>query len=74
VGAVKIAVAESNVSRAKAIVMEMSSKGSDSPQEKSQADLWTCPSCGEDIEDQFTKCWKCQTIRPGSDDAINKNS
>ena len=20
---------------------------------------WTCPDCGEDIEGQFTECWKC---------------
>ena len=21
--------------------------------------LWTCPTCGEQIEEQFTECWKC---------------
>ena len=21
--------------------------------------MWTCPKCGEQIEDQFTSCWKC---------------
>ena len=62
-GAVKIAVAESDVSRAKAIVMEMSSKDSDAQQEKSQDDLWTCSSCGEKIEGQFSECWRCGDSR-----------
>jgi rubredoxin len=22
-------------------------------------DAWTCPSCGEAIEGQFTSCWNC---------------
>ena len=24
---------------------------------------WTCPSCGEQLEAQFTSCWKCGAIR-----------
>jgi len=24
---------------------------------------WTCASCGEESEGQFTSCWKCGTIR-----------
>jgi len=24
---------------------------------------WTCPRCGEKLEDQFGKCWKCGTSR-----------
>lgn len=24
---------------------------------------WTCPSCGEELESQFSKCWKCGTQR-----------
>jgi len=32
---------------------------------------WTCPQCGEKVEDQFTHCWKCGHARPaGSGDAI----
>lgn len=26
---------------------------------------WTCPECGEQLEGQFTACWKCGTARPG---------
>ena len=25
---------------------------------------WECPSCGEELEGQFTECWKCGTSRP----------
>ncbi len=25
---------------------------------------WKCPSCGEDVEGQFTECWKCGKSRP----------
>jgi len=24
---------------------------------------WKCPKCGEDIEKQFTECWKCGESR-----------
>ena len=27
---------------------------------------WTCPNCGERVEDQFTQCWKCGHKRPES--------
>ncbi|HEY1660819.1 MAG TPA: DUF2007 domain-containing protein [Verrucomicrobiae bacterium] len=25
---------------------------------------WTCPACGENLEPQFTSCWKCGAVRP----------
>ena len=25
---------------------------------------WTCPTCGEALEGQFTTCWKCGFERP----------
>ena len=28
---------------------------------------WKCDSCGEEIEGQFTECWKCGEIRPAAD-------
>jgi hypothetical protein len=31
---------------------------------KLETGSWTCPSCGEAIEPQFTDCWNCQTPRP----------
>jgi hypothetical protein len=24
---------------------------------------WTCPGCGEQLEAQFTSCWKCGAVR-----------
>jgi len=27
---------------------------------------WTCPNCGERVEEQFTQCWKCGHNRPAS--------
>jgi hypothetical protein len=28
---------------------------------------WICDSCGEEIEGQFTECWKCGSSRPFAD-------
>jgi hypothetical protein len=30
---------------------------------------WTCPRCGEKLEEQFVQCWKCGTNRPAADAA-----
>lgn len=27
--------------------------------------MWTCPSCGEELEDNYTACWKCGTSLDG---------
>jgi hypothetical protein len=27
---------------------------------------WRCPTCGENIEEQFSSCWKCGTAREGA--------
>lgn len=29
-----------------------------------QGDNWRCPQCGEQLEGQFTACWKCGTVKP----------
>ena len=28
------------------------------------AENWRCPQCGEQLEGQFTACWKCGAARP----------
>jgi hypothetical protein len=28
-----------------------------------RAECWTCPFCGETLEEQFTSCWKCGAVR-----------
>ncbi|HUR47684.1 MAG TPA: DUF2007 domain-containing protein [Candidatus Saccharimonadales bacterium] len=25
---------------------------------------WVCPTCGQELESQFTSCWKCNTSKP----------
>ncbi|MCC6472807.1 MAG: DUF2007 domain-containing protein [Burkholderiales bacterium] len=30
----------------------------------SQGPAWRCPACGEQIEAQFTACWRCAHERP----------
>ena len=32
--------------------------------EDDQSAAWRCEACGEDIEGQFTQCWKCGKGRP----------
>jgi predicted RNA-binding Zn-ribbon protein involved in translation (DUF1610 family) len=27
---------------------------------------WSCPNCGERVEEQFSQCWKCGHQRPAS--------
>jgi uncharacterized membrane protein YvbJ len=27
--------------------------------------MWTCPNCGEPIDDGFDACWKCGAARDG---------
>lgn len=29
-----------------------------------ETEPWTCAECGEELEGQFTVCWKCGTNRP----------
>ena len=31
--------------------------------ERSRA-TWACPNCGENVEEQFTQCWKCGHNQP----------
>ncbi len=59
-------VNEADVERAKPIVEEYERRriarveAGDVPEKPT----WTCPNCGEKIEEQFTACWHCNTNRP----------
>ena len=33
---------------------------------------WTCNVCGEEIEGQFTECWKCGASRPTGEDQLSR--
>jgi hypothetical protein len=51
-------VPEQDAQRAEAVLKEaFTSKG---------GAAWTCGSCGETCEPQFTQCWKCLRPRPSS--------
>jgi uncharacterized protein YbjQ (UPF0145 family) len=30
--------------------------------------MWTCPKCGESVEDEFEVCWNCGTGKDGTED------
>ena len=47
--------------RAQAITTEYARQGShaDAPVDESGAETWTCPSCREQVEVQFTAGWSC---------------
>ena len=34
------------------------------PAREFSGQAWRCPRCGEQLEGQFTECWKCSTRRP----------
>jgi hypothetical protein len=63
-------VADEDVTRALPIVEELRQRDrrdADLPddQDPVPTSTWTCPKCGERVEQQFTDCWKCGTARPG---------
>ena len=43
------------------IVEEYSSSA---PASGGEAEGWRCPACGEQVEPQFSECWKCGASRP----------
>jgi hypothetical protein len=59
---------EADVARAKPIIDEYErrkverAEGEESPDRPT----WKCPRCGEQIEEQFTSCWHCNTPRPAA--------
>jgi hypothetical protein len=38
----------------------------------SQGSFWTCPRCGESIEDQFDSCWSCSGLKPEIANSISE--
>jgi uncharacterized protein with PIN domain len=34
--------------------------------DETRSEPWRCPGCREQIEPQFTECWKCETNRSDS--------
>jgi hypothetical protein len=54
-------VNEPDVPAAQRIVDEFQKGG---PAKTDPKPNWTCPECGENLEGQFTTCWKCGYERP----------
>ncbi|MBI5094143.1 MAG: DUF2007 domain-containing protein [Candidatus Hydrogenedentes bacterium] len=54
-------LADSQVEQAMDLVTAYLSKEAPADTEATE---WRCPDCGEQIEPQFTVCWKCGTERP----------
>jgi hypothetical protein len=53
----KLWVEESDFPKASAVLATFRSTPS------RQSGPWKCPACGEQMEGQFTSCWKCGRIR-----------
>jgi rubrerythrin len=62
-------VEETDVERARPIIETYrrtdQANAENATAEESRA-TWSCPNCGERVEDQFTQCWKCGHQRPAS--------
>lgn len=52
-------VPDDEVERAEELVEEFLS----SQPAEAEAAPWKCPSCGEELEPQFTECWNCGASR-----------
>ena len=33
---------------------------------------WKCPNCGQNLEPQYTDCWKCGTSRPEETEILDQ--
>ena len=49
--------------RAREIADDYARRSGEAPEVS--AETWTCPSCGEHVEAQFTACWMCGNERDG---------
>jgi len=48
-------------------LLKMLSENQDRPNSEARKDAnWRCSHCGEELEQQFTDCWKCGTGRDQS--------
>lgn len=52
-------VSDDDLERARKVLAESDRRGRESD--------WTCPSCAEKLEGQFTACWKCGQARHDKD-------
>lgn len=63
-------VRDEDVARAEPIVQEYRRREVARHQAPETArETWTCPRCGEIVEEQFTNCWNCGSAKPGTESA-----
>ena len=66
-GRVEVQVERDRADEARELLDEMEKEALKSAEESTPAWGWTCPSCQEQVEGQFSECWNCGTERrPGS--------
>jgi hypothetical protein len=57
-------VGERYLEKARSVLAEFIAQRRHAAAEPAEDACWTCPGCGERIEDQFDVCWNCQAARP----------
>ncbi len=62
-----VLVDETDFARARQIVDEFI-QSLEQEQGKDDAEPWTCPQCGENLEGQFRECWSCGAGRDVNSD------
>ena len=66
-GRLEVQVERDRAEEARELLDEMEKEALKSAEESTPAWGWTCPSCREQLEGQFSECWNCGTERrPGS--------
>ena len=60
---VRLHVKRSDLDKAQLIVAHDKSSSTNLETDDGKAETWTCSSCGEVLEPQFTDCWNCGTSR-----------
>jgi rubrerythrin len=53
-------VDDADFAKAQKIIDDFKNEGTPADQART---TWTCPRCGEVLEGQFSRCWKCNTPR-----------
>ena len=62
-GRLEVQVERDRAEEARELLDEMEKEALKSAEESTPAWGWTCPSCREQLEGQFSECWNCGTER-----------
>jgi hypothetical protein len=70
IGQFTVWVGDEDVAQAEPIIAEYSQREAVRTEVPEGArPTWTCPTCGESVEEQFTNCWNCGAAKPGDTSA-----